>query len=294
MRATDCAIFLTHKWSPALARHFERLRHETAGVIDVLLVLHTEPGREMPAGMSPDFTISLADADRLTPRRTAIFRQGKYKQRWSTYIDTLWLAAFLHPRLAAYHRFWLIEYDVDLKGNWGRFFTAAADYPGDLLATRLRRLSDNPLWAHRAGIRVPPAVTDPVLGLFCISRLSRPLVEAYVAAVEEPDWDGHFEALIPTVAELGGFSIAEIGGTGPFTPTERRNRHYRGGPRERASLRTTFSFRPPHAYRYFADRPFRPGKDDILYHPVKLDVPLRQRLRYLEQDLRATFTTPRG
>ena len=45
--------------------------------------------------------------------------------------------------------------------------------------------------------------------------------------------------------------------------------------------------------RYFAERPFTVGKRDTLYHPVKTDVPLRQRLRFLEQDLRFAIR-PRG
>jgi hypothetical protein len=107
-----------------------------------------------------------------------------------------------------------------------------------------------------------------------------------------PEWNGHFEALIPTLARSLGLSVAEISGEGEFTPPERVNRHYAGGPHARSSFHTTYSFRPPHAYRYFAEHPFHPGKRDTLYHPVKTDVPWRQRLRYLEQDLR--FAIHRG
>jgi hypothetical protein len=288
----DCLILLTHIWSPGLARHVERLKREAAGTIDVFLVLHTEPGRPVPTGIAPDFTVSMSDAQRIFPARSAHFREHSRKGSWSTYIDRLWFAAFLHDRLAGYDRFWFIEYDVDLKGHWGRFFATASAYEGDLLATRLRRLNSSPPWAHTSKLRMPAGITDPVAGLLCISRLSRPLVEAYVAAMAGPEWDGHLEAMIPTLAEFAGFSVAEIGGEGSFTPPERLNRHYRGGPHEGSSFRTTFSFRPPHAYRYFAERPFRAGKRDTLYHPVKTDVPLRQRLRFLEQDFRFLIHPP--
>lgn len=288
----DCAILLTHTWSPGLARHVERLKQEASGVIDVLLGFHAEPDRPVPAGVAADFTVSMSDADRHFPLRSATFRENFGKGKWSTYVDVLWFAAFLNERLADYDRFWFIEYDVDLKGHWGRFFQAASAYEGDVLATRLKRLSTDPNWSHLPGLRFPSHITDPVAGLFCISRLGRPLVEAYVEAMANPEWNGHFEALIPTLARSLGLSVAEIGGEGEFTPPERVNRHYAGGPHERSSFRTTYSFRPPHAYRYFAERPFRPGKRDTLYHPVKTDVPWRKRLRYLEQDFR--FAIHRG
>ncbi len=288
----DCAILLTHTWSPGLAKHVERLKREASGVVDVLLALHAEPDRPVPAGIVPDFTVSLSDADRHFPLRGATFRQNFGKGQWSTYVDVLWFAAFLNDRLADYDRFWFIEYDVDLKGNWGRFFRAAMAYEGDLLGTRLHHLSADPNWSHLQGLRLPSGSTDPVAGLFCISRLSRPLVEAYVEAMATPHWDGHFEALLPTLARSVGFSVAEISGEGDFTPPERVNRHYTGGTHESSSFRTTYSFRPPHAYRYFAERPFRPGKRDTLYHPVKTDVPWRKRLRHLEQDVRYLIRPP--
>jgi hypothetical protein len=83
-----------------------------------------------------------------------------------------------------------------------------------------------------------------------------------------------------------GFTAAEISGEGEFTPPERVNRHYAGGPHDTSSFHTTYSFRPPHAYRYFAERPFAAGQRDTLYHPVKTGVSLSKRLKYLEQNLR--------
>lgn len=288
MQGRDCAILLTHRWWPGLALHVERLKRETAGVLDVFLVLSAGPDQPVPAGMAPDIVISASDADRLFPTRQAAFarRKAAKKGTWAGYVDLTWIPAFLHPRLAAYDRFWLIEYDVDLKGNWGRFFAAAATYAGDLLLTRVHRLSQDPRWAHARTLKVPPAITDPLLGLFCISRLSRPVIEAYVDAVADPAWDGHFEALLPSLAETAGFTVAEISGQGDWTPPERINRHYAGVFYDRGSAQTTFSVRPPHGNHYFAERRFTPGRRDTLYHPIKTDMTFRDRLRFLEQDLR--------
>lgn len=288
----DCALLFTHFWSPALARHVERLKREASGVLDVFVVLHAEPGKPVPAGMSPDFTVALADIrDRISARVAALDQRG-WADAWMTYVDLIWLAGFLHERVAGYDRLWFIEYDVDLKGDWGRFFRAAASYEGDLLMTRLHRLSQDPGWYHAKQLRIPQHVADPLVGLFCISRFSRKLVEAYVEAMAVPGWDGNFEAIIPSFAESAGFSVAEISGRGPWTPPGRTNLHYAGSWRAAASAHTTFSFRPPHAYRYFADRHFTVGNRDTLYHPVKTAVPLRQRLRFMEQDLRWGLRPP--
>lgn len=281
----DCVVLFTHIWSPALARHVERLRRETSGVIDVFVVLHAEPGKSVPPGMTPDFTVALGDIRPRVPYRVATIDRLGLAKSWG-YVEMMWFAAFFNERLAAYDRFWFVEYDVDLRGDWGRFFAAAAHYEGELLLTRLRHLSQDPRWSHAPGLSMPPAVTDPLIGLFCISRLTRKLVEAYAEAVANPGWDGHFEALIPSFAESAGFTIAEISGEGPWTPPERTNLHYTGQFFDRASAQTTFSFRPPHAYRYFADRRIIVGDRDTLYHPVKTNVPLRERLRFMEQDFR--------
>lgn len=282
----DCAVLFTHQWSPALARHVDRLRREASGTLDVFVALHAEPGKPVPAGMNPDFTVGLADMKPRAPFRTAALERLGWEVGWVGYIDLIWLAALLHDRVAAYDRLWFIEYDVDLDGDWGRFFAAASGYAGDLLMTRLRRLSQHPEWYHAPRLALPATVTDPLIGLFCIARLSRPLIEAYVSAVASPGWDGHFEAVLPSFAESAGFSVAEISGRGTWTPPDRTDLHYTGTWSDMSSAQTTYSFRPPHAYRYFVDRRSPPGDRDTLYHPVKIDVPLLQRLRFTEQDLR--------
>lgn len=287
----DCAILFTHFWSPALKRHVDRLKAEASGVVDIFVVLHAEPGTPVPAGMMPDFTVALADIRKRMEFRAAIVERSGLGQSWG-YVELLWFAAFLHERLAGYQRFWFIEYDVDLRGDWGRFFTAAAKYEGDLLLTRVHRLSQEPGWFHAPGLEMPPVVTDPLIGLFCISRLTRDLVEAYADTVARPGWDGHFEALIPSFADSAGFHVAEISGEGAWTPPERTNLHYNGRFDARATAHTTFSFRPPHAYRYFSDRRFAIGDRDTLYHPVKTALPLRQRLRFMEQDWRWGLRPP--
>jgi hypothetical protein len=281
----DCAILFTHFWSPALVKHVDRLRREASGTLDVYVALHAEPGTPLPDGMAPDIIVSIDDMRARAPARVAALERRSGTKALLRYVDLVWLSGFLNERLAAYDRFWLIEYDVDIKGNWGRFFATAATYEGDLLTTRLRHLSEEPRWSNRKGTIIPPAVTDPLIGLFCLTRLSRPLVEAYAVAMSSPGWDGHFEIVLPSFALSAGFSIAELSGKGPWTPPERTNLHYAGDWTDRGSLRTTYSWAPPQSYRYLRERGPNPGPRDIVYHPIKLDVPPRQRVRFLRENV---------
>jgi hypothetical protein len=283
----DCAIVLTHTWSPALARHVDKLKREASAVLDVFVVFQGDTA-SVPDGMSPDLALSMDDAAAHFPRRAANLRQRAAKTIFG-YVDIVWLTAFLNPRFAAYDRLWLIEYDVDFTGNWGEFFAEAVGYEGDLLLTRVRRLSADPGWFHAPKLALPAAAKDPLIGLFCLSRLSRPLIEGYREAVEAAAWDGHFEALIPTFAELAGYTVAEIGGEGPFTPPERINRHYTGGFAARASIRTTWAYKPALAYHYFVDRPSRFIPRNRLCHPIKTHLSPDQRRYFAWLRLRYNF-----
>lgn len=83
--------------------------------------------------MPADIVIRDDDCARAVPYR---YRDhvGRGPIARSGYVDMVWIAILLDPRLGAYGRLWILEYDVDFSGNWARFFKAAADYGGDLVA----------------------------------------------------------------------------------------------------------------------------------------------------------------
>lgn len=295
--ARDCAVFVTHVWTPEVAQHYARLKREAGAVLDVFLVY--QPGGEnagAPEGMQADLVVRMADSVRHFPLRYEEFLQRP--NPWG-YIDLVWITAFLDPRLEVYDRFWLVEYDVDFSGDWATFFKAAAGYEGDLLTARIRPLSADPTFYFAPIYQQPEtAPEDPLIVLMPISRLSRRLVEHYCRILLQPGWHGHFEMLLPSMARADGFSVAEIGGHDALTPPERRGLHYDGTFADISSMGTTHAYRPPRGYRYFVTSPRKFRQPNRIYHPIKVGFSLRKRLhtRWLPQlqQLRAFSRWLRG
>lgn len=280
----QCVVFVTHVWRPEIARHYARLKRQAGTVLDVFLVYQRGADEaQLPKGLEPDLVISMADTARHFP-----LRHQEYSQRplpWG-YVDLVWVSAFLDPLLAGYEQFWLVEYDVDFSGDWATFFSAAAQYEGDLLASRLRPVSAEPDFFHLPGYRQPEtAPPDPLIAFMPISRLSRRLLDHYRETLLQPGWHGHFEMLLPSIARAGGFSVAELGGEDALVPPERRGLHYDGTFADLYSATTSHGFRPPKSYQYYDSRPHRFARQDRIYHPIKVGLPLRARLhiRFLPQ-----------
>lgn len=248
--------------------------------------------------MAPDIVVRMSDSEAHFPRRYAEFIGRDATSPWG-YVDLAWLTVFLSKELAAYQRFWLVEYDVDFSGDWGRFFAAAAGYDGDLLTARVRPLSlDRGFW-YASSFRQPGlAVEDPLIAFMPISRLSRPMIEHYRQTVMEPGWGGHFEILLPSIAAHGGFVVADLGGSGPYVPPDRLNLYYQGALEDRGIEWSTHGYRPPRGYRYFAEAPGRFREPNHIYHPIKDRMPLKERaqhwLHLQRQKLRALSRKLRG
>ena len=272
----DCIVLFTHKWSPAIARHYARLQRQAGRVADVRLAMHQQEGVPLPEGMAPDVVVTWTDAARNFPRRAA--QMEARKSPWG-FIDLIWSTAFLDKSLAACDRFWLVEYDIDYSGDWADFFGATATYDADVLTAHLRPLSAEPNYFFAPLYRQPEASpADPLIALMSISRMSRRFLEHYRDTLRQPGWDGHFEMVLPSIARAGGFTVAEIGGENPFTPPERRGLHYTGSFADNDRPGTTHGYLPARGYRYFVDSPRRFRLPNSVYHPIKADFTLRRRL----------------
>jgi hypothetical protein len=94
-----------------------------------------------------------------------------------------------------------------------------------------------------------------------VARFSRAMLSAYVEELQAPEWRGHFEAVVPTVAANRGLLVEDLGGDGPFVPIGWRDRHYS----------TAFDWRPPVAESYFHEDRSQFLQSNLLHHPVKID-----------------------
>jgi hypothetical protein len=270
----QCVLFLTHKWSPELAMHYARLKAEAGAVLDVFLIFQTnDPNLPRRLAVGPDYVLTDDDIAAQFPHR---FHQ--YAPNWHfPALDMAWMTVFLSAKFAAYAHCWVVEYDVDFSGSWSRFFAPATGYEGDLLGTSIRPLSELPRWPNRKDFSQPTSTaTAPIVGFFPILRASRDFIETYRREVSDPEWNGHFEVLLPSVAVACGFWVAEIGGHGPFTPPERRGLHYLS-PEQSSGARATFCFRPARSLHYFVQSRRGFSHPDFLYHPIKTGMPFTER-----------------
>lgn len=283
MATRDCIVLLTHKWDARLAAHYARLQREAGALADVRLVYQSASAdAPIPSGAQPDVVVTTDEITALFPRRMAAHRE-----RPLFYCpELIWIIAASRPELSGYQHLWVLEYDVDFSGNWGKLLSEVISYEGDLVGTDFRRASDHPDWAHLPGVVAPEnAPSDLLIGFFPVLRASRRLIELYRQEAEA--WTGHFELVLPSLAETHGLTVTELGGDSAFTPPERRGLHY-SNPRMVRNSAATFVFRPPRARRYFVEAPGDFRQPDRLYHPVKTELSsaefrrLRRRQRFVD------------
>lgn len=273
MARRDCVLFVTHRWSASIAAHYARLKREAGSVLDVLLVYQLPPSGDVAA--DPDVTVTVAEIAAAFPHR---FAEGGREWAFRS-ADLVWMTAAGKAPIAEYDRIWMLEYDVDFSGDWGMFFRQVLDYDGDLLGIDLRPLGQTPGWWNSGGYRQPEGLPEPLIGFFPAVRASRALISAYHRDLEREGWSGHFEMVLPSFAAAKGFAVREIGGDTDYTPAERRGLHYTT-PRLVGKVAATFTFRPPRSFRYFAEAPKAFRQPDQLYHPIKPDLSLAERLAF--------------
>jgi hypothetical protein len=256
---TDSGIFLTHRRSPRIRRHFERLVAESGPLVRWHLVYSHDTGPRPTTRIPAD-----DPADVLATRYRAMEAHGGVQ---GGYLDTLML-----PLLRALRgdHLWVCEYDVDFSGRWDEFFGRYAGHDADLLTTHLMRRSEHPQWPHWEHAGAPAWVPEDgwVRSLNPLMRVSRRLVNAYCVAMADESWRGHYEFTLPTAALAAGLDLEDFGGETSFTPEERRGTAYVGRTAEGRPPGMTFGFRPVRRH-YFEERPEAFERPGLLYHPVK-------------------------
>jgi hypothetical protein len=125
-------------------------------------------------------------------------------------------------------RFWVVDERVYFDEGFDAFEAAFEDNDADLLATSVRRHSEDPDWIWWKSLCGPNG-EDPslhgVAALLPLLRLSRSAAEAILRGLSER-WTGHPEAVIPTLANQAGLRIADFGGRGSFTTPGHEDRWY--------------------------------------------------------------------
>jgi hypothetical protein len=267
-------IFLTHSRSRRVLRHFHRLSAETRGLLSTFLCVHDprqpdDRARILVAAVDeerkyeflPQPSLPVEAGERILPYRTAQMR-------------------ICSTHLRGYDHIWVLEYDVDFAGNWRDFFLTTMESKA---AQHPRHPEDS--WPHWSWFRSPAEIPDDkhLRSFNPICRFSQRMIAVYVQAVQSDVWLGHTEALYPTIAWFNRLTISDLGGGGPYCPEELHGKNYYY---DDAYPSGTFNHVPAVRSAYFHEKPEQFIQHNLLYHPVKVNVRLRARLkRYYERAL---------
>jgi hypothetical protein len=263
---TAAGVFVTHRDTPRIRRHFERLVEESGDQVGWQLVLSHDPYPRPQAPFAYD-----DPADVLPSRYAAMVANGGVQ---GGYLDTLLvpvlrgLAADPELGRGAEH-LWVCEYDVDFAGHWADLFAEVGRSDADLLTSTVMFRHEQPRWSWWPTARAPDAVPQErwARSLNPLMRVSRRLLDGYVAAMSE-EWQGHYEFTLATAALAEGMTVEDLGGEGSFVPPGRERRVYVGKSPAGRPRDLTFGFRPVRDH-YFHERPETFETPGLLYHPVK-------------------------
>jgi hypothetical protein len=263
-RPRQAIAWLSYLDDPEADAAFLKLREEAEDFGSVIKVRHDPDG----PGRHDTLALELSDieiASALPPRFEQMRRLQLAINRG--YCDLLQFAVFQDRPDFDYY--WFIEYDVDFTGSWRTFFAEFVDTPADLLGTNLYPKALSQDWLHWKWFKPPAHVAAHSIlrGFFPINRVSRRFCETYIRRVEA--WEGHWEALFPSIALDAGLRVEDIGGEGPMTPRHRCQRFYTSASPHRLE-EGTFRAYPRVDTHYFPNRvdALRP---DHLWHPIKTD-----------------------
>jgi len=174
-------------------------------------------------------------------------------------------------RNPSFDRYWLIEDDVRFSGLWGRLFGELSTSRADLLMTTVQKFAENPGWHWWKSLVSPETeISDEHrikgFGPFC--RLSNQCL-AVIDRRYRAGWGGHFEVTWPVACVTSDLKLEDVGGSGAYSPPERRGRFYTNTPSAWSLFPGTFVYRP--GFRDDGKSEF--GRDVFdepkLWHPVR-------------------------
>lgn len=261
-RPATAVVFLTHQFSPAIARRFERLWRETAGEADCHVLLHDDGG-PVRAGwtaylqaLGASHALQPFQPDELAASLGITLFGGK------GLLGNVHLPLLRFARSAPYARFWQIESDVEYRGSWRDFLRAFDDCDASLLVSHLHTYAQHPEWYWWLSASAPGHLRLPQSawrkGFFPVSRFDRRALDV-IAAAHRAGWHAHFEALIPTALAQAGISMLDLRSHRPCYEGDSQDPHPRPG------VQSTIRWRPDVTPGEFMTR----GSGPLLFHPVK-------------------------
>jgi len=255
-------VFLTHAWSEAIALRFERLWRETSPTADCFLLLQDDDAQVLSLWQA---TLKKIGADDSLFRFTAAELPQQLGLRYFGMRQVLSNAHFPLMHFARSHPhayYWQVEYDVEYRGSWSKFFEAYRPSDAALCGAHFHRWADWPEWMWWPSLTAPVGTQLPADMLYKafmpVARYSHQALQD-VEQAHRQGWMGHFEALVPTVLMMNGRKLEDIAV---------RTRCYVGGfqdPVPLLPLQSTLRCRPPVSFNEFLTR----GQGALLFHPVK-------------------------
>ncbi len=254
---TTAIAWLTHHYDDEEQAAFHRLASEAFAFGDVY---QFRDGVTLRKGESPTQIISLSEEEviKASPRRHALWAHKMQSgPETDDLMDILMMA--IAQRLRDYDYFWFIESDVDFTGDWATFFSDFTDCTADLLCMHICQRHMSSDWYHWPTFGAPFQLQqeNQIKGFFPVSRFSRAFTDLVSSEINN-GWSGHFEAILPTMANCWGLSIEDIGDTGPWTPASRKGMW----------CGSTYRYRPPVASHYHPYSDVDLPRNNLI-HPVK-------------------------
>jgi hypothetical protein len=263
--AKQAILYRAHSGDPAIRAELNKLANELPGY-DLFVVALQDGPQPVDRFFEPSFIATPQDIAGIPYLgKSQAFSLGHRRGH-----EDLPVMQFFRSH-RDYDYYWVIEYDVRWSGDWRGLFDDISTSQADLLATSVADYRTDPDWSwweslHHNGQPFSPEHRIKAFLPFC--RLSRRALSGIDTAYETGT-NGHYEATWSSICAKNNFSIEDIGGEGPYTPLNRKRRHYSSTLNSVSLGPGTFVFRPSFDIDSYAKLLAAPGCLPALWHPVK-------------------------
>ena len=163
-----------------------------------------------------------------------------------------------------YDYYWFMEYDVRFAGNWKDFFSFFELNNADFISSHIEYQEDAPSWTRWneiSLINISDEEIHLVKSFNPICRLSNKMLRMLQERSLLGD-KGHYEVLLPTLANKFKLKLFDIGGVGTFSSKTTPNLFYTEYVNENKIVTCTHRYRPSYSSDSLSIK-------DMIYHPIK-------------------------